>query len=69
MCVCVCVCVCLGGGGAGRGNGCGVRVSSVQCCFTSTETVGTFRDGELRTSTSIFTQLLSSGFELSAAEV
>ena len=29
--------------------------------MTSTETVGIIRDGELRTSTSIFTQLLSSG--------
>ena len=34
----------------------------VQCCFTSTETVRTIRDGdsEPRTSTSTFTQLLSS---------
>ena len=32
----------------------------VQCCFTSTETVRTFRDRETRTSTSTFTQLLSS---------
>ena len=32
----------------------------VQCCFTSTETVRTIRDGEPRTATSIFTQLLSS---------
>ena len=32
-----------------------------KCCFTSTETVGTVRDsGERRTSTSTFTQLLSS---------
>ena len=33
----------------------------VQCCFTATETVLTVRDGEPRTSTSTFTQLLSSG--------
>ena len=32
----------------------------VQCCFTSTETVRTVRDGEPRTATSTFTQLLSS---------
>ena len=32
----------------------------VQCCFRSTETIRTFRDGELRTATSTFTQLLSS---------
>ena len=32
----------------------------IQCCFKSTETVGTIRDGEPRTSTSTFTQLLSS---------
>ena len=29
------------------------------CCFTSTETVRNFREGEPRTATSIFTQLLS----------
>ena len=34
--------------------------SSVQCCFTSTEIVMTVRDGEPRTATSTFTQLLSS---------
>ena len=34
--------------------------SSVQCCFTSTETVGTIRDREPRTATSTLTQLLSS---------
>ena len=34
--------------------------SFVQCCFTSTETVPTIRDGEPRTPTSTFTQLLSS---------
>ena len=34
--------------------------SSVQCCFTCTETTGTVRDGEPRTATSTFTQLLSS---------
>ena len=32
----------------------------VQCCFTSTETVQTIRDGEPRRSSSTFTQLLSS---------
>ena len=31
----------------------------VQCCFTSTETVRTVRDGEPRTPTLIFTQLLT----------
>ena len=33
---------------------------SVQCCFTSTETIRTIRDGEPRTVTSTFTQFLSS---------
>ena len=33
--------------------------SFVQCCFTYTETIRTVRDGEPRTSTSTFTQLLS----------
>ena len=33
----------------------------VQFCFTSTETVRTIRDGEPRTATSTFTQLLNSG--------
>ena len=32
----------------------------VQCCFTSTETIRTIRDGEPRSATSTFTQLLSS---------
>ena len=32
----------------------------IQCCFTSTETTGTVRDGEPRTSTSTFTQRLRS---------
>ena len=32
----------------------------VQCCLTSTETVGTVRDWEPRTTTSTFTQLMSS---------
>ena len=32
----------------------------VQCCFTSTETVRTIKDGEPRTATSTFTQLLNS---------
>ena len=31
----------------------------VQCCFTCTETIRTIRDGEARTATSSFTQLLS----------
>ena len=35
----------------------------VRCCFTSTETERTTRDGEPRTSTSTFTQLLSSVFQ------
>ena len=35
-------------------------VSAVQCCFTSTETVRTVRDGEPGTSTSTFTHLLYS---------
>ena len=39
---------------------CRSRFSSVQCCFTSTETVRTVRVGELRTPTSTFTQLLNS---------
>ena len=34
--------------------------SFVQCCFTSTETVPTIKDGEPRTATSTFTQLLNS---------
>ena len=34
--------------------------SSVQCCFTSTETIRTVRGREPRTSTSAFTQLLIS---------
>ena len=33
--------------------------SSIQCCFTATETTGLNRIGELRTATSTFTQLLS----------
>ena len=32
----------------------------VQCCFTSTETIVTVRDGEPRTAASTFTQLLNS---------
>ena len=35
------------------------HIQFVQCCFTSTETVRTVRDGETRTSTSTFTQPLS----------
>ena len=34
---------------------------SVQCCFTSTETIRLIRDGEPRTATSSFTGLLSFG--------
>ena len=37
--------------------------TEVTSCFTSTETVWTIRDGELRTSTSTYTQLLSSNEE------
>ena len=37
----------------------------VQCCFTSTETVRLVRDGEPRTATSTFTQILSSAMESS----
>ena len=33
---------------------------SVQCCFTFTETIRKIRDGEPRTATSTFTQLLNS---------
>ena len=32
----------------------------VQCCFTSTETIRTIREGEPRTATSTFTQFMSS---------
>ena len=39
----------------------------VQCCFTSTETVLTVRDREPRTSTSTFTQLLTSGLPCSSS--
>ena len=35
-------------------------VLQIQCCFTSTETVWAIRDGEPRTATPTFTQLLSS---------
>ena len=35
--------------------------SFLRCCLTSTETVRIIRDGEFRTATSTFTQLLSSG--------
>ena len=38
-----------------------VQLSSVQCCFTSTESIRTVRNGgEPRTATSTFTQLLNS---------
>ena len=36
-----------------------IRVQ-VHCCFTSTETIRSVRDGEPRTATSTFTQLLNS---------
>ena len=42
------------------GTNCDQRVCMVQCCFTSTETIRLIRDGEPRTATSTFTQLLSS---------
>ena len=35
----------------------GVRLVSLQCCFTSTETTSRIRDGEPRTATSTVTQL------------
>ena len=38
-------------------------------CFTSTETIRTIRDGETRTATSTFTQLLSSVNTTSAGEI
>ena len=34
-----------------------VLILLLQCCFTSTETISTIRDGEPRTATSAFTQL------------
>ena len=37
--------------------------ATVQCCFTSTETIRTVRDGEPRTATSAFAQFLSSDIE------
>ena len=40
-------------------------MAKFKCCFTSTETIRTVRDGEPRTSTLTFTQLLSS--ELSSS--
>ena len=41
--------------------GCAVLI---QCCFTSTETMKLIRDGESRTATSTFTQLLSTSLML-----
>ena len=41
----------------------------VQCCFTSTQTVRTIRDGEPRTSISPFTQLLTSEKTGEVAEI
>ena len=49
-----------GGGGGGGGEKKGVRIFEVHCCLAFTETVRTIRDREPRTSTSTFTQLLSS---------
>ena len=40
-----------------------MRKVQVQCCFTSLETIRTIRDGEPRTATSTFTQLLSSDLQ------
>ena len=37
-----------------------MKLVRAQCCFTSIETVQTISDGEPRTATSTFTQLLSS---------
>ena len=45
-------------------------LNRVQCCFTSTETLQTFGDGEPTTATSTFTQLLNSetlNFQFSVA--
>ena len=39
---------------------CTRQMDSVQCCFAFTETLQTIRDGEPRSATSTFTQLLSS---------
>jgi len=38
----------------------------VQCCFMSTETIGTFRVGEPRMATSTFTHLLGSDYSFTA---
>ena len=46
-----------------------LQASSVHCCFTSTETIRTIRDGEPRTATSTFTQLLSSDVPSKGGEV
>ena len=42
--------------------------SSVQYCFTSTETIWTNRDGEPRTATSTFTQVLNSVYCFTSTE-
>ena len=42
---------------------CGL-LPNIQCCFTSTETVRTIRDGEPRTATSTLTQLLNYKVEI-----
>ena len=39
----------------------------IKCCFTSTDTLKTIRDGEPRTATSTFTQYLSSALFISSS--
>ena len=51
------------------GTNCDQRLSMVQCCFTSTETARLIRDGEPRTATSTFTQLLKSAKEAAMVSV
>ena len=43
-----------------------ITIINVQCCFTSAESVRTIRDGEPRTTTSTFTQLMNSGIVINA---
>ena len=38
--------------------------TALSCCFMSTETMQTIKDGDPRTSTAIFAQILSSSFTL-----
>ena len=40
----------------------------MKCCFTSTETIRTTRDGEPSTATPIFTQLVSSDYGAPSVE-